>query len=206
MVKQREFFNRRLHSLLGVVPIGLFVVQHLIINHFAVYGEESFNQAAGFMGSLPFVLVLEVFVIYLPILFHAVLGVYIVFVTKNNTRKYGFFRNWMFLLQRITGVVTLVFIAFHVWQTRVQVFLSDAEVNYQMMEEILTNPFWFTLYTIGVLSTIFHFANGLWSFFVTWGLAQSPRSQKLVTYFSIAVFFIVGYIGVRTLIQFGFGV
>ncbi len=206
MVKQREFFNRRLHSLLGVVPIGLFVVQHLIINHFAVYGEESFNTAAGFMSSLPFVLVLETFVIYLPILFHAVLGVYIVFVTKSNTRKYGFFRNWMFLLQRITGVITLVFIAFHVWQTRVQVFLSGAEVNYQMMEDILTNPFWFTLYSIGVLSTIFHFANGLWSFFVTWGLAQSPRAQKIATYFSIAVFFIVGYLGVRTLIQFGFGV
>lgn len=206
MVKQREFFNRRLHSLLGVVPIGLFVVQHLIVNHFAVYGEESFNKAAGFMSSLPFVLVLETFVIYLPILFHAVLGVYIVFVTKSNTTKYGFFRNWMFLLQRITGIVTLIFIAFHVWQTRVQVFFNDADINYQMMEDILVNPFWFTLYTIGVLSTIFHFANGLWSFFVTWGLAQSPRSQKIVTYFSIAVFFIVGYIGVRTLIQFGFGV
>src|SRR5699024_11762355 len=97
IVKHREFFNRRLHSLLVVVPIGLFVVQHLIINHFAVYGEESFNTAAGFMGSLPFVLVLEIFVIYLPILFHAVLGVYIVFVTKSNTTRYGFFRNWMFL-------------------------------------------------------------------------------------------------------------
>lgn len=206
MVKQRQFFSRRLHSLLGVVPIGLFVVQHLIINHFAVYGEESFNTAANFMGSLPFVLVLETFVIYLPILFHAVLGVYIVFVTKNNTKKYGFFRNWMFLLQRITGVVTLVFIAFHVWQTRVQVFLADATVNYQMMEDILTNPLWFTFYAIGVVSTIFHFANGLWSFFVTWGLAQSPRSQQIVTYFSIAVFFIVSYIGVRTLIQFGFGI
>ena len=206
MVEHREFFNRRLHSLLGVVPIGLFVVQHLIINHFAVYGEESFNKAAGFMGTLPFVIVLEVLVIYLPILFHAILGVYIVFVAKSNVTKYGFFRNWMFLLQRITGVITLVFIAFHVWQTRVQVAIGGAEVNYQMMEEILVNPFWFTLYTIGVLSTIFHFANGLWSFFVTWGLAQSPRSQKIVTYFSIAVFFIVGYIGVRTLIQFGFGI
>src|SRR5690625_7541218 len=112
MVKHREFFNRRLHSLLGVVPIGLFVVQHLIINHCAVYGEESFNTAAGFMGSLPFVLVLEIFVIYLPILFHAALGVYIVCVTKSNTAMNGFFRNWLMLLHRITGVVILVIIAF----------------------------------------------------------------------------------------------
>src|SRR5699024_11756896 len=100
-------------SLLGVVPIGLFVVQHLIINHFAVYGEESFNTAAGFMGSLPFVLVLEIFVIYLPILLHAVLGVYIVFVTKSNTTRYGFFRKWMFLIKKNIDVVTHIFIMFY---------------------------------------------------------------------------------------------
>src|SRR5699024_230680 len=114
MVKHREFFNRRLHSLLGVVPIGLFVVQHLIINNFAVYGEESFNTAVGFMESLTFVLLLEIFMIYLLILFQVYLEVYILFVTKINTTKYLFFRNFIFLLQRITVVVTLIFIAYHV--------------------------------------------------------------------------------------------
>src|SRR5690625_7768346 len=42
-----------------------FVIQHLLINHFAVYGEESFNKAASFMGDLPFETILEIFVIYL---------------------------------------------------------------------------------------------------------------------------------------------
>src|SRR5699024_9626477 len=101
-----------LHALISAVPIGVLVVPLLIINIFSDEGEERCNTAACFMGSLPCVLVLEIFVIYLPILFHAVLGVYIVFVTKSNTTRYGFFRNWMFLLQRITGVVTLIFIAF----------------------------------------------------------------------------------------------
>src|SRR5690625_4393094 len=67
----------------------IFVIQHLLINHFAVYGEESFNKAASFMGDLPFVTILEIFVIYLPILFHAILGVYIVLVAKNNAGRYG---------------------------------------------------------------------------------------------------------------------
>src|SRR5690606_39228958 len=102
MVQHREFFNRRLHSLLGVVPIGIFVVQHLIVNHFAVYGEDSFNNAAIFRAYVPFVLFLEIIVIYFPILFHAVLGVYIVFVARNNTKRYCFFRTWMFLVQRTT--------------------------------------------------------------------------------------------------------
>src|SRR5699024_4112260 len=139
MVDHREYFSRRLHSLLGVVPIGIFVVQHLVVNHFAVYGEESFNKAANFMANLPFVIALEIFVIYLPILYHAILGVYLVFVTRNNPRNYSYFRNWMFFLQRVSGIITLIFIAWHVWQTRVQVYLGT-ELNYSLMENILTQP------------------------------------------------------------------
>lgn len=206
MAEHREFTYRRLHSLLGVIPIGLFVVQHLVVNHFAVYGEERFNKAANFMADLPFVLILEIFVIYLPILFHAVLGVYIVFEARNNVKRYGFFRNWMFFFQRITGIITLVFIVWHVWETRVQVGLGNVELNYSLMEGILTNPLMFWFYLIGVLSTVFHFSNGLWSFAVTWGIVQSPRSQQVVTYATILVFLAVSYVGVRTLIQFAYGI
>lgn len=205
MGEHREYFYRRLHSLLGVIPIGLFVVQHLIVNHFVVYGKESFNKAASFMADLPFVLLLEIFVIYLPILFHAVLGVYIVFVTRNNTVRYGYFRNWMFLIQRITGIITLIFIVWHVWQTRIQIAFGSATLDYSLMENILTNSFYFWFYLVGILSTTFHLANGLWSFCVSWGITQSPRSQKIVTYATILVFLAVSYIGIRTIIQFAYG-
>lgn len=203
MVDNREYFYRRLHSLLGVVPIGLFVVQHLIINHFIVYGEESFNKAAGFMGNLPFVIALEVLVIYLPLIFHAVLGVYIVFTAKNNPKSYGFARNWLFFFQRITGVITLIFVVWHVWQTRVQVALGTAEVNAEMMQNILSQPFYFWFYIISILAVVFHLANGLWGFAVTWGIAQSPRSQQIITYLTVLVFVVVSFIGIRTIIVFG---
>lgn len=201
-MENREFFYRRLHSLLGVIPIGIFVVQHLIVNHFAVYGVESFNKAANFMASLPFVLALEIFVIYLPILFHAILGVYIVFVAKNNTRRYGYFRNWMFFLQRITGIITLVFIAWHVWETRVQIGLGNEQLEFGLMENILSNSFMFWFYVVGVVSTTFHLANGLWSFLVSWGITVTPRSQKIATYATILLFLVVTYIGIRALFAF----
>jgi len=206
MAGQRDFYWRRLHSLLGVIPIGIFLVQHLVVNHFAVYGEESFNQAAGFMANLPFVILLEIFVIYLPLLYHAVLGVYIAFTAKNNVSRYGYFRNWMFKLQRWTGIITLVFIAWHVWETRVQVGLGNADLDYSLMEGILSSQFMFWFYVIGVISAVFHFANGLWSFFVTWGITQTPKSQRIMTGVVTIVFFVVSYLGIRTLIQFAFGV
>ncbi|HWO95074.1 MAG TPA: succinate dehydrogenase, partial [Bacillus sp. (in: firmicutes)] len=41
MAANREFFNRRLHSLLGVIPVGIFLIQHLVVNHFATRGPEA---------------------------------------------------------------------------------------------------------------------------------------------------------------------
>ncbi len=201
MAGNREFVYRRLHSLLGVIPIGIFVIQHLVVNHYATEGVESFNKAANFMGNLPFRYVLETVIIYLPILFHAIYGLYIAFTAKNNASQYGFFRNWMFLLQRVSGVITLIFITWHVWETRIAAAFGN-EVNFQMMQDILSSPFMFVFYVVGIISAIFHFANGLWSFLVSWGITVSPRSQVISTYVTIVIFLALSYVGVTTLLAF----
>lgn len=201
MAGNREFFYRRLHSLLGVIPVGLFLTQHLVINHFATGGEESFNKAANFMANLPFRYFLEIFIIFLPLLFHAIYGLYIAFTAKNNVSRYGYFRNWMFMLQRVSGVITLIFVSWHVWETRIAAQFG-AEVNFQMMENILSSPFMFWFYLIGIISTIFHFANGLWSFFVSWGITMSPRSQVISTYVTIAIFVLLSIVGIQALVAF----
>ncbi|WP_064092545.1 succinate dehydrogenase cytochrome b558 subunit [Rossellomorea aquimaris] len=201
MAGNREFNYRRLHSLLGVIPVGLFLTQHLVVNHFATGGEESFNQAAHFMESLPFRYFLEIFIIFLPLYFHAIYGIYIAFTSKNNATKFGYFRNWMFLLQRVTGVITFLFVTWHIWETRVAAAFG-AEVNFQMMENILANPLMLTFYVLGVLSTIFHFANGLWSFCVSWGITVSPRSQLIATYVTIGIFVALSFVGMRAIFAF----
>ncbi|BCB05049.1 succinate dehydrogenase cytochrome b558 subunit [Bacillus sp. KH172YL63] len=201
MAGNREFNYRRLHSLLGVIPVGLFLTQHLVVNHFATGGEESFNQAAHFMESLPFRYFLELFIIFLPLYFHAIYGIYIAFTSKNNASRFGYFRNWMFLLQRVSGVITFIFVTWHIWETRVAAAFG-AEVNFQMMENILSNPFMLGFYVLGVLSTIFHFANGLWSFCVSWGLTVTPRSQLIATYVTIGIFVALSIVGMRAIFAF----
>ena len=201
MAGRQEFYWRRLHSLLGVIPVGLFLMQHLVVNHFATGGEESFNNAAHFMEQLPFRYFLEVFIIFLPLLFHAIYGLYIAFTAKNNIGQYSYFRNWMFMLQRVSGVITLIFVAWHVWETRIAAAFG-AEVNFQMMETILSSPFMLWSYLIGVISTTFHFANGLWSFFVSWGITVTPRSQVISTYITIGVFIALSIVGVRAILAF----
>ena len=153
------------------------------------------------MGNLPFVLFLEWFIIYIPLMFHAFYGVYIAFTAKSNVKRYGTFRNWMFMLQRITGVFLVIFIAWHIYQTRIQKALG-ADVDYDMMADILANPFMVAFYIAGVIAATFHLANGLWSFLVTWGITQSPRSQRIVTYISLAAFVILSVIGVQAIFAF----
>jgi succinate dehydrogenase / fumarate reductase cytochrome b subunit len=201
VAKNREFGNRRLHSLLGVIPIGLFLIFHLSVNFMATKGEETFNGAVHLIEYTPVKILVEWVVIYLPILFHAVYGIYIAFTAKNNLGRFSFFRNWMFMLQRLTGIITLIFLVWHIWQTRVQAALG-ATVDFDMMEDIFSNPFMIAFYLVGVISTIFHFANGLWSFAVSWGLTVSPRSQRIMTYFTLIVFVLLSYIGVSAIFAF----
>ncbi|KSU83725.1 succinate dehydrogenase cytochrome b558 subunit [Fictibacillus enclensis] len=201
MAGSRSFNTRRLHSLLGVIPVGLFLLEHLVVNYFATKGAASFDNAADFMGNLPFRYILEAVVIFIPLYFHAIYGLYITFTAKNNTSRYGYFRNWMYLLQRVTGVITLIYVSWHVWETRIAAAFG-AEVNYQMMADILSSPFMVAFYLIGVLSAVFHFSNGLWSFFVSWGLTVSPRSQRISTYVTMGVFVALAIVSVRTIFAF----
>jgi len=201
VAKNREFGNRRLHSLLGVIPIGLFLIFHLSVNFMATKGEETFNTAAHAIEYVPMLIVVEWVVIYLPLIFHAVYGIYIAFTAKNNLGRFGFFRNWMFMLQRVTGIITLIFLVWHIWATRIQKALG-AEVNFDMMAEIFSSPFMIAFYIVGVISAIFHFANGLWSFAVSWGLTITPKSQKIMTYVTLVVFVALSYIGVSAIFAF----
>src|SRR5690625_6041004 len=142
---------------------------------------------------------------YVPILFYAVLVVYIFITARNNAITYGYLRNWMFKLQRITGVITFLFIVVHVWQTRIQVALGS-ELSFDLMADLLTQPWIFWFYAVGVISTTFHLANGLWSFCVSWGIAQPPRSHRVVSVASIFVFLGVTYLDIRSIIRFAYGV
>ncbi|MBV5138368.1 succinate dehydrogenase cytochrome b558 subunit [Staphylococcus chromogenes] len=198
---KNQFYLRRLHSLLGVIPLGAFLIVHLTVNHQATQGVEAFNKAAGFMESLPFLYALEIIMIYIPILFHAIYGFYIAFTASQNIGHYSYTRNWLFLFQRLSGVLTFLFVMIHMWQTRIQKFFGH-EVNFDMVHQIVSNPIWMIFYIVCIIAVVFHFANGLWSFLVTWGILQSPKSQKVFTWVSLIVFIILAYIGVSAILAF----
>jgi succinate dehydrogenase / fumarate reductase cytochrome b subunit len=203
-MKVNSFYSRKLHSLLGVIPLGFFLLEHLLTNFEAFYGLEAFSEQIEWLVSLPLVLVLEIFGIWLPLLYHGVYGLFIAFQARHNTNNFGYFRNWMFRLQRITGVITLIFVAWHVFETRVQVGLGKVEHADLglLMHNILSDNLMFTLYLIGVIATAFHFSNGLWAFLVSWGITIGAKSQRISTYFTMGLFVIMSVMFVISLTSF----
>ena len=74
-----SFLLRRLHSLSGIIPIGAFLIEHIVSNFEALKGPAAYAAQVKFLNALPLVRVLEWTFIFLPLLYHAVYGVYIGF-------------------------------------------------------------------------------------------------------------------------------
>ncbi len=178
---KKGYWLRKLHSLSGIVPVGLFMCFHLFENSSAANGPEAFDETVKKINSMPFVLGLEVGVIWIPILFHTILGFAIIFEGRPNVGSYGYGRNWLYLLQRITGILAFVFIAFHFANFRMR--KSEFELApFDDVAHVLSTPWVFWLYLVGLAACIFHFANGIAGFLFSWGFIVGPRAKRLAGY------------------------
>ncbi|SMB89145.1 succinate dehydrogenase subunit C [Desulfonispora thiosulfatigenes DSM 11270] len=194
-----DFASRKLHSLLGVIPLGFFLAEHLIANATAMKGEAAFNETVNFIQGLPLLLFLEIFFIALPLLFHGIYGVIFAVQSKNNVKLYPTLRNWMFYFQRITGLLTAAFVIYHVYTIR---FGTDDLSMYERITTAFSDPIILGIYIVALLSALFHFINGLWNFALNWGLVIGLNSQKYFSYVMIALFFVSAYFGLQMAFAF----
>src|SRR5829696_408314 len=180
----RTFVLRKLHQLSGIVPLGAFLLEHFYTNSKAVNpmtGVTDFNQAVADLQGIPYILLVEITFIFIPLLFHAIYGLVITWEARPNNLAYPYPRNWFYTIQRLTGLILFFFIAFHVLNMRFGVipFLDTwkhaVAHNPKEAFDIVSGEFqktWiFAVYVVGILATIWHFANGIWLFMVDWGIA-----------------------------------
>jgi succinate dehydrogenase / fumarate reductase cytochrome b subunit len=199
LTDKSNFLIRRLHSLLAIIPIGIFLIVHLTLNSGVFLENVGMAGVVAFMKGIPLIWVAEVVIIAIPILFHAIYGIYIVYVAKNNALNYKYVRNWGFYLQRITAVITLVFLACHVFLQRFM-HHEPTEVAGAMVT-MLQNPLYFILFAVGFLSVVFHFANGLFTFLITWGIIVGDYAQKFFQGVTVVVFLAISVWGLAILAQ-----
>ena len=161
-----------------MLPLGIFLCFHMCVNYSANWGSAPYDTMGSFMAHMPYKVVLETFVIFLPLLFHALYGIYIAFTSSITVQRYRYFRNWCYVLQRITGIIAFLFVVWHIYGTKLQVELTGVDPSYAMVAGIVANPAGLALFAVGLLCCVYHFCNGLWTFLITWGITVSPNSQK----------------------------
>ncbi|HEY8997661.1 MAG TPA: succinate dehydrogenase, partial [Edaphobacter sp.] len=111
-----SFFWRKLHSLTGIVPIGAFLIEHIVSNFEALNGPLAYAQQVKFLNSLPLVRILEWGLIFIPLAYHALYGVFIAIRGRSNVNVYPWAGNWMYLSQRVTGIIALLYIVQHLYR------------------------------------------------------------------------------------------
>lgn len=196
------FLLKRLQSLFGIFPLAVFLCIHFTLNSFVFNGPKSFNLLVEFTQGFPLVEFLEIGLIAVPLLIHILLGLIIIYRGSINLVPYSYYRNWIYLLQRITGVVAIVYVFYHVWSTRLYAFFTGKHVTFAHMQQHF-EPTWVKVfYVIGIISVVFHLANGLATACMTWGITSSKRSQLAMAIIAWLITLAMGAWGLRILLEF----
>jgi succinate dehydrogenase / fumarate reductase cytochrome b subunit len=198
------FLWRKLHSLLGIVPIGAFLIEHLLSNFEALKGPVAYGEQVRFLNSLPLVRVLEWAFIFLPILYHGGYGVYIWLRGKSNIVYYPWAGNWLYTAQRYTGLMAIVYIGQHVIRQR---FLGVSLPEHPMaafakVQQELANPWMLAFYVVAMIAICWHFSYGVWLFAAKWGITPGKLARKRFGLVCIALGVALAFMGLASIWAF----
>jgi len=190
---RHQFLIYRLFSLSGLIPVGAFVIVHLLTNASVLGGAGSFQSRVDMIHSLgPLLIPVEFAFIFLPMMFHAAVGFAIITGGLPNVGSYPYVGNVRYTLQRATGMIAFAFILWHV----IQLHWLGAPIGGGRFDPhhatssaaAAIAPLGVSLlYAIGVLSAVFHLSNGLWTLGITWGLWTSPAAMQRANIISIGL-------------------
>lgn len=192
-----SFLLRRLHSLSGIIPVGVFLIEHFISNAFATRGPAAYTKQVELLDGFPFVFYLELFGIWLPILYHACYGFYIWFRGESNLSDYPWAGNWMYSAQRWTGGIAFIYIVWHTYHLRFTGvhILSNPAAAFGKVQLEFQHPWAIAFYAVGIFCASWHFAYGLWLFAAKWGITSGDNARRRWGYVCFAIglgFMVVG--------------
>ena len=206
----RTFVLRKLHQLSGIMPLGVFLLEHFYTNSKALYGQADFNRAVNDLQSIPYILLVEIGGIFIPLIYHAVYGLVITVEARPNNLNYPYPRNWFYTIQRVTGMILFFFITFHVLNFRFGLIpgLNTMSVAHHPDQafQVVAREFnmvpIFIVYVIGITSTVWHLANGVWLFLVDWGITIGERAQRVAGYACIGFGAVLLAVGINAAVAF----
>jgi succinate dehydrogenase / fumarate reductase cytochrome b subunit len=200
-IQRNHFILRRLHSLSGIIPVGGFLLFHFYENGAIFYGPEAYDVMAEEARGIRYLEIMEIFVILLPLLYHMIYGLFIASYARNNTMSYNYGRNNLFMWQRATGIIVLLFLLYHVWQFRLTAFWEGSANTATVAYTMASLPV-FIFYVVGVVASGFHLGNGIWTFLITWGITIGKRAQRISQIVTTALSIVLSVVGIALAVAF----
>lgn len=208
----RTFLLRKLHQITGIVPLGLFFFAHMFTNSKSMSGDKVFNDAVGDIHHIPYLLFVEIFGIFLPLVFHSVYGIFIAAEARPNAGNYGYARNWFYIFQRVTGVFLFFFILFHLLNLRFGAIpglesygnpvAGNADRAFAIVQAEFKNAAILIFYIFGIVATAWHLAYGFFLFAVDWGIVIGEKAQKYALYASVMLAVGLSAVGINAAVAF----
>ncbi len=206
----RTFLMRKLHQLTGIVPLGMYFLVHMYTNSTAMSGEKVFEDHVTDIHHLPYLLFIEIFGIFLPLLFHSIYGIMISAEARNNGLSYGYARNWFYIFQRVTGVFLFFFLLFHILNLRFGMIpglnttpvAGNADLAFDIVAREFQIPWVMVLYILGITATAWHLAYGIFLFAVDWGILIGEKAQKYALYASVGLAIFLSVVGINAAVAF----
>jgi succinate dehydrogenase / fumarate reductase cytochrome b subunit len=162
----------RVHALLGLIPLGGYLVYHLVETWSVLEGREAWVDRGGEHGPR----VLIVALVLVPLALHALLG--IARLLRQPTDPLTGARG-LRTLQALTGLIALAFIAFHVgevWSVGSGPH-ADARAYYAVVYRSAGQPLHLAAYLVGLTALCFHVGHGVSRAGVTLGIVRTTRAQ-----------------------------
>ncbi len=202
----KQLFTSSIGKKFLMAATGFFLIIYLIvhasINAIIFYddGGVRFNKAAYFMSRNFFMRFLEVglFVVFI---LHIIQGLLLWkqnrAARKINYQRYNYPGNikWYSRYMGWLGTFLLLFLIMHLSQfwagTKNEMYFHGPKWDlYARMKIIFTNPVWFILYMIGLVSLLFHLLQGFQSAFQTFGINHrrwTPIIKGIGIFYSVVI-------------------
>ncbi len=185
-----SFVLRRLHSLSGIIPIGAFLIEHFISNSESIHGVQAYNDQVKFLTSLPFVHVLEWVFIFIPLLYHGLYGLWIWYGGETNVGDYPWTGNWLYTAQRWTGIIAMIYIAYHLYDMRftgVHLMNGGYTAAFSKVYFDFQHTWVVAFYVVGIVAASWHFSYGVWLFAAKWGFTVGEQARRKFGYVCLAL-------------------
>jgi len=201
---------RRLFSLSGVVPLGAFLLLHLWTAAALLSSNATYDRQVAVLHGGPVVGLLAIALVLVPLAFHGVYGTWLAFQPRPAQHAYG--SGLMLALQRISGLVVLLFVVAHLRATLVPAWRGQLLVgsySTRLVADLSTLDSgipWTALgYLVGMAATVFHLATGMTSFGIARGLVRGPVAERRSRFFFRAIGIGVFAIGAATILALATG-